>query len=158
MDNNQQLEMNVIKLLEGFEILELPFIVTEQYTKGLGLTISPLRAALGEYEAIEKTAFSCCDDSVFMYAVNKSSKKNVIICGIEAHVCVLQTALDLIQEGFQPVVIEDCISSRKPSDKNTAILRMRQEGVIITSLESILFELTRVSGTETFKAISKLVK
>jgi nicotinamidase-related amidase len=71
---------------------------------------------------------------------------------------VLQTSLDLLQSGYQPIVIEDCVSSRKLSDKHTAIERMRQEGVIITSLESILFELTRYSGTDTFKAISKLVK
>ena len=85
-------------------------------------------------------------------------KKNVILCGIETHVCVLQTTIDLIQLGYQPIVIEDCVSSRKLSDKQTAIERMRQEGAIISSLESILFELARFSGNETFKAISKLVK
>ncbi len=158
MEGNQQLELNLIKLFEGFKVLEIPFLVTEQYTKGLGPTISPLRSAFGEYEPIEKTAFSCCDEPPFMYAVNKTGKKNIIICGIETHVCILQTAVDLIQEGFQPVVIEDCVSSRKGSDKKTAILRMSQEGVIISSLESVLFELTRFSGTDTFKAISKLLK
>jgi nicotinamidase-related amidase len=78
--------------------------------------------------------------------------------GLEAHVCFLQTVVDLLEKGYQPVVIADCISSRKLSDNNIALDRMRQEGAIISSYESVLFELVRVSGTETFKAISKLVK
>ncbi len=158
MQEMDQLEQNLITLAAGFKVLEVPFLVTEQYPKGLGFTILPLKMAFGEYSAIEKMAFSCCDEPQFANALGADGKKNVILCGIETHVCVLQTALDLLQAGYQPVVIEDCVSSRKLSDKNTAISRLRQEGAIITSLESILFELTRYSGTETFKAISKLVK
>jgi nicotinamidase-related amidase len=82
----------------------------------------------------------------------------VILCGIESHVCVLQTALDLLTNGFQPVLIEDCVSSRNLNDKNIAVERMRQEGAIISTYESILFELLEISGTETFKEISKIVK
>lgn len=154
----EQVEQNLITLTAALKVLEIPFLVTEQYTKGLGFTIQLLRIALGEYQAIEKTTFSCCDEPAFMNAISTGGKKNILLCGIETHVCVLQTAIDLLETGYQPVVIEDCVSSRKLSDKNTAIERMRQEGVIITSLESVLFELTRNSGTEIFKAISKLVK
>lgn len=153
-----QLEKNLIMLAAGLKALEIPLLITEQYTKGLGFTILPLKMALGDYSAIEKIAFSCCDEPDFIDAINQTGRKNVILCGIETHVCVLQTAMDLLQSGYQPVVIEDCVSSRKLSDKNTAIERMRKEGAIISSLESILFELTRYSGTETFKVISKLVK
>lgn len=158
MQEMDQLEQNLITLTAGLKVLEIPFLVTEQYTKGLGFTILPLKMAFGDYSSIEKIAFSCCDEPKFVNALSVTGKKNVILCGIETHVCVLQTTLDLLQEGYQPIVIEDCVSSRKPSDKHTAIERMRQEGAIISSLESILFELTRYSGTETFKAISKLVK
>lgn len=158
MQERELLEQNLITLSAGLQTLEIPLLITEQYSRGLGFTIQPLKMALGEYSVIEKTAFSCCDELPFMSALSATGNKNVILCGIETHVCVLQTALDLLMAGFQPVVIEDCVSSRKQSDKNTAIERMRQEGVIITSLESVLFELTRYSGTETFKAISKLVK
>lgn len=158
MQEMDQLEQNLITLAAGLKVLEIPFIVTEQYPKGFGFTILPLKMAFGEYSAIQKIAFSCCDEPQFANALSAKGKKNVILCGIETHVCVLQTALDLQQSGYQPIVIEDCVSSRKLSDKHTAIERMRQEGVIITSLESLLFELTRFSGTETFKAISKLVK
>ena len=158
MQEKDMLEHNLISMSAGLKILEIPFMVTEQYTKGLGFTISPLKLALGEYSAIEKSAFSCCDEPVFISRLQATGKKNVILCGIETHVCVLQTAIDLIKAGYLPVVIEDCVSSRKLADKQIAIERMRQEGAIISSLESVLFELTRFSGTGAFKAISRLVK
>jgi nicotinamidase-related amidase len=93
-----------------------------------------------------------------MMELASSGKDQVIITGIESHVCVLQTVIDLQQNGYHPVVVEDCISSRKPNDKKIAIERMRKEGVTITTYEAILFELLRYSGGETFKAISRLVK
>lgn len=154
----EQLEQKLMALAAGFKALGIPVLVTEQYTKGLGFTIQPLKIALSNYLCVEKMAFSCCDEPLFEEALHSTARKSVILCGIETHVCVLQTTLDLLQAGYQPIVIEDCVSSRKLSDKQTAISRMRQEGAIITSLESILFELTRYSGTDTFKAISKLVK
>jgi nicotinamidase-related amidase len=82
----------------------------------------------------------------------------VIVCGVESHVCVLQTVIDLKQHGYHPIVVEDCVSSRKENDKKIALLRMQQEGVILTTYEAILFELLRYSGGDTFKAISRLVK
>ena len=103
-------------------------------------------------------AFSCCDDTGFMNELKTFGKKNVIIAGIESHVCVLQTTIDLLENNYQPIVVEDCVSSRTLNNKNMAIERMRQEGAIITTYESILFELCRFSGTDAFKAISKLVK
>jgi len=145
-------------LIEGLNVLEVPIIVTEQYPNGLGYTIPEIKKHLKEYNPIEKLAFSCCGSLKFCEELKKSGKKNVIVFGIETHVCVLQTVLDLIEIGYQPVLIEDCVSSRKKSDRKTALNRMRQEGVIITSYESILFELSRIAGTEKFKQISKLVK
>ena len=156
--DKERLEQNLIKLGKGMHILEIPVLVTEQYRKGLGITIPILKPVLEGYPNIEKTAFSCCDEPDFMSKFKSFGKELVIICGIETHVCVLQTAMDLLALGYRPIVIEDCVSSRKDSDKAVAIHRMRQEGVIISSLESILFELTRFSGTEKFKLISSLVK
>jgi hypothetical protein len=158
MQEKEQLEHNLIRLCAGLKILEIPLLLTEQYTKGLGKTISPLRVALGEIESTEKMTFSCMDEPLFKKALISTAKKYVIMSGIETHVCILQTAIDLIHEGFQPVIIEDCVSSRKNADKQTALKRMRQEGALISSLESVLFELLRESGTDTFKAISGLVK
>jgi len=158
MAGHTELIRNTGILIEGMKILDVPVMVTEQYTKGLGETVRDVRDHLEEYAPLEKMAFSCCDDNAFSLALETHSKKNVVICGIETHVCVLQTAIDLLEKGYQPVVVEDCTSSRKLHDKAIAIERMRQEGAIISSCESILFELTRMSGTPEFKAISKLVK
>lgn len=145
-------------LIDGLNVLEVPILLTEQYPKGLGYTISEIKDHLYEYNPIEKLAFSCCGSDTFCKVLKKSGKKNVIVFGIETHVCVLQTALDLIEMGYQSVLIEDCVSSRKKSDRKTALNRMRQEGAIITSSESILFELSKAAGTDKFKQISNLVK
>ena len=149
---------NVETLILGLNALEVPVMITEQYRKGLGETVPAIQEALQYFEPMEKMTFSCCDDPHFIVRLNNMAKKNVIVCGIESHVCVLQTVIDLLESGFQPVVVKDCISSRKPLDKEIAVRRMSREGAIITSYESILFELARISGTDTFKTISKLVK
>lgn len=157
--DNESLEKYTIKLIEGIKALSMPLIVTEQYRKGIGPTIQSAADALGEsFEPLEKMSFSCCHDDKFMEALKRHNKKNVIVFGIESHVCVLQTVIDLLGNNYQPIVIEDCVSSRRLSDKNTAIARMRQEGAVISSYESILFELLKYSGTDEFRAISKIVK
>ena len=155
---HEKLMKNVPLLIEGAKVLGLPVFVTEQYVKGLGPTIPEIAASLTGIERIEKASFSCCDESSFMMELASSGKDRVIVTGIESHVCVLQTVIDLVQNGYHPIVVEDCISSRKQNDKLMAIERMRKEGVTITTYEAILFELLRYSGGETFKAISKLVK
>jgi len=155
---NQQLLENTAILIEGLKALAIPLFLTEQYRKGLGPTTPEIRNLFSPFNPMEKVSFSCCDDQDFAKALAETGQKSVVICGIEAHVCVMQTAIDLVKNHYVPVVVEDCISSRKPQDKQTALKRMRQEGVIITSCESILFELCRFAGTAQFKAISKLVK
>jgi nicotinamidase-related amidase len=155
---HEKLARNIPILIEGLKVLGVPVFATEQYVKGLGPTVQPIAVALGELKRIEKQAFSCCDEPSVMEGIAVSGKENIIIAGIESHVCILQTVIDLKHNGYHPVVVEDCISSRKENDKKIAIERMRQEGVIIATYESILFELLRYSGTEQFKGISKLVK
>ncbi|MFH0756295.1 MAG: hydrolase [Bacteroidota bacterium] len=158
MDKKEQFLNRILILLEGLKALEIPLLVTEQYPRGLGSTIEPVKLALEPYAAIEKVAFSCCDEPAYSASLGRLGRKKVIICGIEAHVCVLQTVMDLLDGGYDPVVVADCISSRHPEDKTTAIERMRASGAIITTSESVLFELARVAGTEEFKIISRLVK
>jgi len=155
---HEMLTRNVPLLIEGLRAMGIPILVTEQYVKGLGSTIPAIAAKLEGIERIEKSSFSCCDEPKFMMDLASSGRDHVIIAGIESHVCVLQTVIDLQQAGYHAVVVEDCISSRKPSDKLIALERMRREGAYITSYEAILFELLRFSGGETFKAISRLVK
>lgn len=156
--HNEQFTKNTEILIKGLKALGIPLIVTEQYTKGLGPTIKPIELAIGDYKVLEKLSFSCCDNAPFSEELALKGKYKVIIAGIEAHVCVLQTVIDLIANGYKPIVVEDCIASRKENDKKIAIERMHQEGAIISTYESILFELCRYSGNEVFKSISKLVK
>ena len=155
---NGKLASRVVVLIEGLKAVGIPLFVTEQYVKGLGTTIPQVAAVLGDIKRIEKSSFSCCDEPRFMEALTLTTKENVIIAGIESHVCVLQTVIDLKRNAYQPVVVEDCISSRSPEDKAIALQRMLQEGAIITTTESILFELLRYSGGDAFRAVSKLVK
>ncbi len=145
-------------LVKGMKVLGVPVLVTQQYTQGLGPTIPGLLDLIKGFPVIEKTAFSCCDEPEFIRALAETHKQFILIAGIESHVCVLQTVIDLVERGYQPILVEDCVSSRKANDKSISVRRMRKEGAIVTSYESILFELCRYSGTDEFKSISKLVK
>jgi nicotinamidase-related amidase len=158
MYDGEKLLSRVLILLEGLKALDIPIIVTEQYPKGLGTTLKPLSEVLEPVSPIEKISFSCCGEPEFLSLLNKDKGSWIILCGIEAHVCVLQTVIDLLDMGIFPVVVSDCISSRNPEDKKVAIERMRSEGAVITTSESILFELAIVAGTPQFKQISRLVK
>lgn len=158
IDSKEQLIRSTEILLQGLKILEIPLFITEQYPKGLGPTIEQVKLHIDQFNPVEKISFSCCDEANLMDDLEASGKKNIIICGIEAHVCVLQTTIDLLERNYIPVVISDCISSRKPGDKMIALERMRSEGAIISTYESILFELARIAGNDAFKMISKLVK
>lgn len=156
--NHEQLSKNMQLLIEGLKILEVPIKVTEQYRKGLGETIPELEILIKDFPHSEKTAFSCCDEPAFMELIRTSEIKNIVLAGIESHICVMQTAIDLLEKGYHPVVVEDCVASRNPENKRIAINRLLQSGVTVTSYESLLFELCRYAGTDAFKAISKLVK
>jgi len=141
-------------LLAGLRVLGVPTCITQQYTKGLGMTVPEIIEVIGSEEYIEKIEFSSYE------AITKfiKGKKFVIVCGIESHICVLQTVIDLKAKGFQPVLVTDCISSRKAEDKKIALKRARDEGAILTTSESLLFELLKKAGTDTSKKIQRLVK
>lgn len=159
IDNNEILLHNTEILVKGLDVLEIPMVVTQQYTKGLGMTVESLQKVFGDtFQFFNKTTFSCYDDGIILEKIKSYQKKNIIICGIEAHICVQQTVIDCMAAGYQVIIVEDCISSRKEKDKMIAIQRMMQEGAIVATYESILFELTRESGNDKFRAISKLIK
>ena len=145
-------------LLKGLAVLGVPAIITQQYTKGLGATVPEILEAAGDCPIFDKITFSCYQNEAIRAALKASGRNTVIVCGIESHVCVLQTVIDLLEDGYQVVLVEDCIDSRKASDKANALIRARQEGAVITSYEAILFELTQIAGNDRFKQISKLVK
>jgi nicotinamidase-related amidase len=147
-----------LTLVKGLRVLNVPIIVTQQYTKGLGNTMPALSESIGNFSYIEKLTFSCYRDEAFIKVVNRTGKRNLLIAGIETHICIMQTALDLIYNNFNPIVIADATSSRKGYDKEIALNRLRDAGCVITTTESVLFELCQRAGTDEFKEISKLVK
>jgi nicotinamidase-related amidase len=158
MFENEELLKNCRILIQGLNTLGVPLLVTQQYTKGLGETIEEIKSEIAEFNPIEKKSFSCCDEPLFSEKIKELNAKNILICGIESHVCVLQTAVDLKEAGLNPIVVMDCVSSRTQKNIELAIERFRFEGILMVSAESILFELTRSAAATEFKAISKLVK
>lgn len=145
-------------LIRGLKTLGVPVLVTQQYTKGLGATVEPVHSALGEYEPLEKLTFSGYESENIRAAVDAAGRKNVLVFGTETHICVLQTALGLVDAGYDVLLVDDCCGSRRPSDKESGLRRALFEGVGVACTEAVLFEMTRVAGTDTFKTISKLVK
>ncbi len=147
-------------LIQGLQALNVPIMLNEQYKKGLGETVPALYELLNEANRVsfEKTSFSVCDNPPSWEHIAKQNRQIALIFGVEAHVCVLQTVLDLLDSGIQPVVIADAVSSRNPYDKKIALRRMRRVGAVITTTEAILFELCRDAKDPAFKTISNLVK
>ena len=145
-------------LVKGLRVLGVPIVVTQQYTKGLGGTVDPVHSALGEYEHYEKGSFGAYDEPEFKALIEGYGRKNVLLFGTETHICTLQTALGLKDDGYNAMLVEDCCGSRTAHDKENGLRRAMGEGIMISGAESVLFELTVVSGTLEFKQISKLVK
>ena len=153
----QQLQQNVPLLIEGFKTLGLPMIATEQYSKGLGHTIAALQGATEQY-CIEKMTFSCCGDEGFVAALAATGARQVVVVGMETHVCVLQTVIDLLDQGYGVHLVRDAVSSRFNSDYANALESAAAAGAVITTTETVLFQLIKVAGSDDFKAISKLVR
>jgi nicotinamidase-related amidase len=154
---NEKVFANVNKLLRGAEILNLETIITEQYPKGLGNTCKEVQLPENP-NIIEKICFSCMLSEPVNEQLKLTNVKDLIICGVESHICVLKTTLDALKAGYTVHVVADAVSSRTAENKQIAIDRMQQSGAFITSTESILFMLLDQAGTEDFKAISKLIK
>lgn len=147
------------KLIRGFEILSCPVIITQQYTKGLGESVAAIKEACASFSYIEKSAFSVMGEPAFLDALALSGRKGIVLCGVETHVCVLQSALDMLEGGYDVFLAVDAVSSRKERDERAAITRMVQAGVTPVTVESALFELlNNDSKSDTFKAISRLIK
>jgi nicotinamidase-related amidase len=144
-------------LVEACRGLDVPVIGSEQYPQGLGPTVGSLAEALGG-DFLGKLTFSCSRNDGLREAITASSREQVIVTGIEAHVCVLQTTLDLINGGFEVHVPHDAVNSRRPADKEWALRRMADAGAVITTTESALFEMLERCDTADFKTVAKLIK
>jgi len=158
MTGKEQLIQSCRILTKGLLLLNIPLFFTQQYTKGLGETTEEIRSLVKNFSHIEKKEFSCWNEPEFKSVIKKSDAKNILLFGIESHICVLQTAIDLKEEGYNPVVVMDCVSSRKEIDILLAAERLHKENILITSCEAILFELLGTASDLKFKAISNLIK
>jgi nicotinamidase-related amidase len=146
-------------MVQGAKLLGLPIVVTEQYPKGLGHMALEIASVLPEsIEIIEKTAFSSCGAQQFQSQLDRIGAKQVLVCGIEAHICINQTVHDLMASGYQVHLLTDCISSRNINDRRTASRKMQGSGAIFCSVEMALFELMRDARHDKFKAIQSLIK
>lgn len=159
LDHECEFLKSLLKMVRGAQIMGVPIIATEQYPKGLGKTVEPLRITLGEGTKYwEKTSFSCAANSALQKCMEEVQKEQIILVGIEAHICVLQTAKDLLRQGKQVIIVNDAITSRSIYDFSTAIAEMRDMGARITSTETLLFEILGDAQSPSFKAISQLVQ
>ena len=154
-----ELTARVALLVESARVLDLPVLITEQYPQGLGRTVQEIRQRLDETsEPIEKVTFSACGVQDFDTRLRERHVEQVAICGIEAHICVSQTAHDLLALGYQVHVISDAVGTRLERNLGIAIDKLSKAGAIISSVEMALFELCRKAGTSEFKSIQRMVK
>jgi hypothetical protein len=158
MREHQRLAERIETAIRGCRLLKVPVFLTEQYPQGLGPTIAPVSKALGRIEPLVKMTFSCCGLTELPAMLREKGVEQVILAGIETHVCVLQTALDLITDGFQVHLLTDAVSSRHLIDEQTALRRLSRQGVALSTVETALFELLTTARAPEFKEISKLIK
>ncbi|MEP6901707.1 MAG: hydrolase [Actinomycetota bacterium] len=145
--------------VRGFRILNVPVIVTEQYPKGLGRTAEEILFSLpDDFEFIEKTSFSSCGANSFIEKLSEYGAKQVVLCGLETHICVNQTAHDLLENGFEVHLLTDAVASRYREDREAGVSKMLASGVVSASVEMSLFELMRDARHEQFKEIQNLIK
>lgn len=170
MHNREDLTQCAINFIKGARVLKLPILFTQQYTKGLGATVDIIKDAattelfggmvskIDNFDYIEKIGFSAMKEPDFVQALRNTGKKQVILLGVEAHICVEQTALDLTNEGYQVFLLADCISSRNLTNQIISLERMANAGIAITTYEAVLFEILGSAKELGFKEISHIVK
>lgn len=157
MYDKETLDSNLEKMIQCAQLLEVPIIVTEQLPEKLGSTSEPFKTFLANVPKIEKSSFSCCSEPEFSKVFESLNKQQAILVGIEAHVCVYQTAIDLLGEGFEVFVIADAVASRSADDKTIVFQAMRDAGVKIIPTETALFALLRDAADPRFKELLKLI-
>lgn len=158
MADKESLFKNIRILIQAARILEIPILWCEQVPESLGPTVPEIAELLAGEEPIDKASFSCCGEERFMDLFNSLDREQVLLCGIETHVCVYQTAMDLMEEDLDVTVIADAVSSRTEQNRQLALRRLSDEGAGIGTTEMVLFELLQTSEHPKFREIAKLVK
>jgi len=158
MERRSQVVKALAVLIEAARLHQIPVILTQQYTKGLGPTVEEVACRLEGVEPVEKISFSCCLEEPFMKTLDGLGRRKVILTGMETHVCVLQTALDLLDSGCTVHVPWDAVCSRDDGNRDFGLRFMERAGAILTSAETVAFQLLQKAGTPEFKAVSSLLK
>ena len=149
---------NMKILLEAAKVLGIPVTVTEQYPKGLGPTIEEIKDSVDNFAPVEKVVFSCARSPEFESAIKDLGRGSVLLCGVETHVCVLQTAIDMVNKGYTVYVPADAVISRRELDWEKGINLIEKAGAVVGTTEAFLFQLLETAGTDEFKQISRLVR
>ncbi len=158
MHGKEELLENIRKLIMGIKAFGIPTVMSEQYPEGIGKTIPEVAELLPDVPGIRKLSFSCCSNRECNAAMASTERNQVLIAGIEAHVCVYQTAMDLLEGGYDVQVVADAVSSRSPRNRDIGLQKMRDAGVVITSVEIALFELLKTAESGKFRELSKILK
>ena len=158
MNEKKSLLKNLIILIKGFQLLKLPVVITEQVPEKLGKTIDEVASLFDKLDPVVKSSFSCLGESEFLERLKTINADEIILAGIESHVCIYQTSRDLLEKSIHVEVVVDSISSRNIHNHSTAIARMKMEGVSLTSVEMLLFFLQKSASGDTFRKLVKLVK
>jgi nicotinamidase-related amidase len=158
MVNKEALFKNLQILITAAQVLEIPILWCQQVPEALGPTVPEIAELLASHEPIDKASFSCCGVEAFTAELNALGREQVLLCGIETHVCVYQTAMDLMEGGLDVTVVADAVSSRTEQNRQIALTRLAAEGAHISSTEMALFELLRTAKHPQFKQIARLVK
>lgn len=157
MARKESVTDEITRLIQGMKKLNIPILATEQYPQGLGPTVPQVAEMLDPAQILSKMTFSCCGLEDFSTRVKSLKRRQIVVTGIETHVCVLQTVLDLLANGYQAHVPVGAVCSRADTNRDNALARMEKAGAVLTNLESVLFELLVAAGTDDFKAVRKLI-
>ncbi len=158
MYEKENLLDNLQRLIKGVQILKVPIVLTEQNPRGLGPTMPELLQLMPEVQPVTKFCFSCYQEQSFHDALTALKRKQALVCGIEAHICVYQTAMEMLHSGYEVQVIADAVSSRTIRNRDIALNRLQTEGAKLTSIEMVLFELLKTAESPSFRDISKVIK
>ncbi|MBU5669346.1 isochorismatase family protein [Peptoniphilus sp. MSJ-1] len=157
MYNKEEIVKNATVLSNVAKIIEAESLFTVQYPKGLGYTNEEIKKPLEEKEEFGKLSFNICDDEEILKEIKRLNKKQFVVCGMESHICVLQSVRSLLENGYEVFLVEDAIGSRTEKNSKNGIEQLREMGAVITNTESVLFDLAGVAGTDEFKTLQKLI-
>lgn len=158
MGRKQRVIDNIIKLLQLSNFFALPVILTEQYPKWLGPTLPEIIEYLPAYEPIEKLHFNCCDVEAFNERLDSEALKSIIITGVESHICIFQTCVSILEKGYQVHVPQDAVDSRTDENWHVGLELMKEAGALITSTETVIYQILKKAGTKEFKKMLKIIK